>query len=83
MESFKADCHNFFIEVVCTLCFGGEAAPEPDLIEHLMSLVFTKDRNLVSPLSAGKHGEISAVKSSLFQLLLEHKYAAVFMFAFM
>lgn len=78
----KRDCHSYYIEVVSTLCFGGESAPEPKLIKSLMEVVFTKDSDLVSPLidiQTGKqlkNDKISVVRSSLLQLLLEHKYVA-------
>lgn len=74
--NLKRDCHSYYIEVVSTLCFGGQQAPEPDLIKSLMEVVFTKDRDLVSPLMdtrTEKGDEISIVRSSLLQLLLEHK----------
>lgn len=62
-----------------SLCFGGQSAPEPALIENLMELVFTKDMELVSPIietrseKSLKRGKVSVIKSSLLQLLLEHK----------
>ena len=65
------------MEVVSTLCFGGQSAPEPALIKSLMELVFTEDKDLVSPLTEAstshKSDKINVVKSSLLQLLLEHK----------
>lgn len=76
LASLRRDCHSYFIEVVSTLCFGGQSAPEPDLIKNLMEVVFTKDMDLVSPLIDAKGNmkdEISVVRSSLLQLLLEHK----------
>lgn len=73
MKSFKKFCHNYFIEVVSTLCFGGQSAPEPALIKMLMEVVFTKDKDMVSPMPGGKIDEVSVVRSSLLQLLLEHK----------
>jgi len=79
LSKFKCDCHNYFIEVVSTLCFGGESAPDPDLVKHLMELVFTEDVDLLSPLmdtKSEKHSKsekVSTIRSSLLQLLLEHK----------
>lgn len=75
MKNFKKYCHSYFIEVVSTLCFGGLRAPEPDLIKMIMEVVFTKDMDMVSPMSGGKIDEVSVVRSSLLQLLLEHEYA--------
>ena len=74
--SLRRDCHSYYIEVVSTLCFGGQHAPEPELIKNLMEVVFTKDRDLVSPLidtKTEKGDEVSIIRSSLLQLLLEHK----------
>lgn len=59
--------------MVATLSFGGLRAPEPALIEMLMNVVFTKDKDLVSP----KSDKVSVVRSSLLQLLLEHKYVLI------
>ena len=76
LSGLKRDCHNYFIEVVSTICFGGESAPEPDLIKNLMEVVFTQDVDLISPLTdvkGDKSGEVSVVRSSLLQLLLEHE----------
>lgn len=76
LTKFKRDCHSYFIEVVSTLCFGGENAPEPTLIKNLMEL---EDMDLVSPVivkksdKRSKSSKISVVRSSLLQLLLEHK----------
>lgn len=58
------------------MCFGGESAPEPELIKNLMEVVFTQDMDLISPLTdakGDKGGEVSVVRSSLLQLLLEHE----------
>ena len=77
LSNFQRDCHNFFMEVVSTLCFGGQSAPEPELIKSLMEIVFTEDSDLVSPITetgGSKSDKVSVVKSSMLQLLLEHKY---------
>lgn len=79
LAKFEQDCHNFFMEVVSTLCFGNQNLPEAALIEYLMDIVFSEDTNLVSPLTEAsgskrdKSDKVSVVKSSLLQLLLEHK----------
>ncbi len=65
------------MEVVSTLCFGGQSAPEPALIKSLMEMVFTEDSDLVSPITemgGSKSDKVSVVQSSMLQLLLEHKY---------
>ena len=59
--------------MVAALCFGGQQAPEAALIEMLMDIIFTKNLEMVSPLKDGKSDKVSVVKSSLLQLLLEHK----------
>lgn len=69
LKQLKKYCHSYFIEVVSTLCFGGDKAPEPALIKMLMDIVYTEDKDLVT----GKVDKVSVVRSSLLQLLLEHK----------
>lgn len=68
------------MEVVSTLCFGGQSAPEPDLIKMLMEIVFSFDEQSevlstqdLTPLDVKKDA-VPVVRSSLLQLLLEHKY---------
>ena len=60
------------MEVVSTLCFGGQSAPEPELIKSLIAIVLTEDSDLLST-TRSKSNKVSVVKSSLLQLLLEHK----------
>ena len=68
------------MEVVSTLCFGGQRIPEPGLIKMLMQIIFTENSNSelatqdLTPLTDGKMDEVPVVRSSLLQLLLEHKY---------
>ena len=73
LKTFKKHGHSYFIEVVSTLCFGGQSVPEQALIKMLMDVVFTKDKDMVSPITGGKSDEVSVLRSSLLQLLLEHK----------
>ncbi len=70
LTNFQQDCHNFFIEVVSTLCFGNHGTPEPALISNLMEMVMSEDS---SPITEIKGSKVSEVKSSLLQLLMEHK----------
>lgn len=76
---FKSNCQYYFLEVVSTLCFGGQRAPEPDLIKMLLDIIFTDGdmgmatREIV-PLSDEKSDKIPVIRSSLLQLLLEHEY---------
>ena len=76
-KTFRRHCHDYFIEVISSLCFGGREPPQPELVKELMRMLFTEDRDLVSPASEGKADEVSGIKSSLLQLLLEHKYICV------
>ncbi len=54
--------------------------PEPALIEMIMDIVFTKGDSVslgtrdLTPLTDGKIDEVPVIRSSLLQLLLEHKY---------
>lgn len=76
LANFERDCHNYFMEVVSTLCFGGQSAPEPALIKSLIEIVLTEDSDLLSSdsrTSRSRSDKVSVVKSSLLQLLLEHK----------
>ena len=64
------------MEVVSTFCFGGQSPPEPALIKNLMEIVLTEDSDLLSPITEttrSKGDKVSVTKSSLLQLLLEHK----------
>ena len=78
MKEFKSNCQYYFIEVVSTLCFGGQAAPEPELIKMLLDIIFTESdvgvatREIV-PMSDEKSDKIPVIRSSLLQLLLEHE----------
>ncbi len=78
VKEFKSHCQYYFVEVVSTLCFGGESAPEPTLIKILLDIIFTESdlgiatREIV-PLSDEKIDKIPVIRSSLLQLLLEHK----------
>ena len=80
MKAFKSHCQYYFIEVVSTLCFGGQRAPEPDLIKMLLDIIFTEsDSDLgmgtrdIMPLEDEKNDKIPVIRSSLLQLLLEHE----------
>ena len=69
------------MEVVSTLCFGGDSVPEPDLIKMLMEIVYKAegDRELTQDLTfltEEKEDEkllLPIIRSSLLQLLFEHK----------
>ena len=74
-------CRNFFMEVVSILCFGGESAPEPQLIKCLMETVFARNsegtmfstRDITPYDHESSCDEVPVVRSFLLQLLLEHK----------
>ena len=75
------------MEVVSTLCFGGDSAPEPDLIKMLMEIIYTeKDAGVITqdltPFAEGKKDKAPVIRSSLLQLLLEHKYDVFCYFSF-
>lgn len=78
-REFKKHCQNYFLEVVSNLCFGSQNAPEPALIKILMDVVFTETDDMelatcdLTPLADAKKDEIPVIRSSLLQLLLEHK----------
>ena len=80
IRTFQRHCHNYFVEVVSTLCFGGDKAPEPALIQMLMAIVYSENENStfdtrdLTPFDKGNVDEIPIIRSSLLQLLLEHKY---------
>ena len=67
LKNFKKHGHSYFIEVVSTLCFRGQSAPEEALIKMLM------EKDILSPITERKSDEMSVLRSSLLQLLLEHK----------
>lgn len=71
------------MEVVSSLCFGGNKPPEPDLIKMLMDIIFTEKKQTASkdvsldtrdmtPYQANSD-QVPVVRSFLLQLLLEHK----------
>ena len=74
-------CRDFFMEVVSSLSFGGQTAPEPDLIKSLMETVFAakekgtmfSTRDLTPYDHESPCDEVPVVRSFLLQLLLEHK----------
>jgi hypothetical protein len=74
LKTFKKHCQNYFLEVVSTLCFGGQSAPEDALIKMLMEVVFTESATReITHAPDAKTDEIPVVRSSLLQLLLEHE----------
>lgn len=74
-------CRDFFMEVVSTLCFGGQDTPEPQLIKCLMETVFAMNRegtmfttrDITQYDQESACDEVPVVRSFLLQLLLEHK----------
>ena len=62
------------MELVSTLCFGGSAAPEPELIKMLLDTVFTeKQETKEFSYKEVKSDQVPVIRSFLLQLLLEHK----------
>jgi hypothetical protein len=78
-EEVKRSCRAFFMEIVSSLCFKGQAAPEPNLVKMLLDIVFMEKGKLhtqeLTPykddMSAGD--KVPTVRSFLLQLLLEHR----------
>ena len=70
------------MELVSTLCFGGQEPPEEELIRSLIDTVFTERQEMESEELPGtrefsyrraKRDKIPVIRSFLLQLLLEHK----------
>lgn len=68
------------MEIVSSLCFGDQKAPEPELIKCLMETVFaTKEGAMfstrdITPYDREAHcDDVPIIRSFLLQLLLEHK----------
>jgi hypothetical protein len=74
LKAFKRHCHSFFLEIVSSLCFGGESAPEEALIKMLMDVIFTDDATCeITHDPRADTDETPVIRSSLLQLLLEHE----------
>ena len=76
IKEVKKSCREFFMEIVSNLCFGGRAAPEPDLIKMLLDNVFVEENKStqeVTPYKGDKADKIPTIRSFLLQLLLEHR----------
>lgn len=87
--AIKKNSRNFFIEVISGLCFGQSKAPDDDLIELLLNIVFTEQGQLDEEGDIERRGtrtltpftddvrerdEKPIIRSFLLQLLLEHEY---------
>jgi hypothetical protein len=85
LAAIRKSCTNFFIEVVCGLCFGQSNPPDDDLVLMLLDIVFTKQGEEVKEGDMWRHGtrdftpfkdahgdENPIIRSFLLQLLLEH-----------
>ena len=92
LGAIRKSCHDFFIEVVSGLCFGQSSAPEDELVEMLLNIVFTEEEKGGEG-EGGKRGtrnltpykeelrerdESPVIRSFLLQLLLEHKCVSAF-----
>jgi hypothetical protein len=73
MMLLKKHCQSYFLEVVSSLCFGGQSVPEEALVRMLMDVVFTENATREMTHDA-RTDKIPVVRSSLLQLLLEHEY---------
>ena len=78
MMQFRNQCKLFFMEIVSSLCFGQAAPPEPDLVKHLLNIVFVELKDKLETkqftyASNVKKDHIPVIRSFLLQLLLEYK----------
>ena len=77
IKEIKKSGREFFMEVVSQLCFGEQAAPEPDLVKLLLNTVFiekTDSTQELTPYKDDRADKIPTIRSFLLQLLLEHRY---------
>ena len=80
IKQVKKSGREFFMELVSELCFGGRAAPEPDLVKILLDTVFVEKSDStqeLTPYKDDKADKIPTIRSFLLQLLLEHRYVLV------
>lgn len=73
-KDVKKGCNEFFMELVSTLCFGGEVAPESQLIKMLLDTIFAESTKELTPYKEVKVDKIPTIRSFLLQLLMEHRY---------
>lgn len=79
LKEVKKSCREFFMELVASLCFGGNQAPESKLIELLLDSVYNVEKEEPStqdltPYKEFKADKVPTIRSFLLQLLLEHRY---------
>ena len=81
---FNDSCQRFFTEMLSVLCFGQSTAPEDELVEMLLGIIFPvkerrdgSERSITKDLTFSKkkkkRDDSPVIRSSLLQLLLEHK----------
>jgi hypothetical protein len=78
-KEVRKSCRELFMELVASLCFGGNEAPESKLIELLLDSVYNEEREEPStrdltPYKEFKADKVPTIRSFLLQLLLEHRY---------
>ena len=83
LKEVKKSCREFFMELVASLCFGGNEAPESKLIKLLLDSVYNVEKEEPStqdltPYKEFKADKVPTIRSFLLQLLLEHRYASNF-----
>lgn len=67
------------MEVVSSLCFGGPGVPEPQLVKLLLDTVFIESgeerisTRELTPYQNEGHDSVPVIRSSILQLLLEHR----------
>ena len=80
LKEVKKSCREFFMELVASLCFGGNEAPESKLIELLLDSVYKVEKEEepstqdLTPYNEFKADKVPTIRSFLLQLLLEHRY---------
>ena len=78
MTQFRNQCKLFFMELVSSLCFGQATPPEPELIKHLLNIVFVEKEDKLETKEFtysknAKKDRVPVIRSFLLQLLLEYK----------
>lgn len=76
IKEVKKSGREFFLELVSELCFGGQGAPEPNLIKMLLDTVFVEKNDStqeLTPYKDDKADKVPTIRSFLLQLLLQHR----------
>ena len=82
VHALKKCCDVFLIKVVSSLCFSQQSAPEDELIQKLLDLIFTETSQEEGSVKITtrelackpKKDETPIIRSFMLQMLLTHKY---------